>query len=173
MSRYIAIAGTIFLMVGLLVTTGADARQQARTGAVTANPALKPAPPGPLPPFPIPSYAAARPMQVVHEVYEFAARHPEVLHYIPCYCGCERVGHGGNHDCFVRSRDANGRVTWDEHGYGCTVCIDVARDAMLMYNSGASVSAIRAGIDKKWGTRFPSHTPTPDPPKPAAKPAGR
>jgi len=109
-------------------------------------------------------------MQVVHEVYEFAARHPEVLHYIPCYCGCERFGHGGNHDCFVQSRDANGRITaWEEHGYGCTVCIDVARDSMLMYNSGASVNAIRAGIDKKYGTLFPSRTPTPDPPKPAAK----
>ena len=33
---------------------------------------------------------AARPAGVVRTVYEFAARHPEVLHYVPCFCGCER-----------------------------------------------------------------------------------
>ena len=109
-------------------------------------------------------------MQIVRETYEFAARHPEVLTYIPCYCGCESVGHGGNHDCFVRSRDALGKVTWNDHSWHCTVCIDVARDAMLMHNSGASPTAIRAAIDQKWGTRFPSHTLTPPPPRAPAKP---
>jgi len=100
-------------------------------------------------------------MPVVAAVYEFAARHPEVLQYVPCFCGCERHGHNGNHDCFVKSRDANGRVTWDSHGYGCAVCIDVARDAMQMFNSGASLTAIRAAIDKKYGA---SSMPTPKPP---------
>jgi hypothetical protein len=174
MSRQITFAGAVLLTSALLVTAVLQASQQARTGQITGNPAagtMKPAPPGPLPPIPIPGYAPARPMQTVHQAYEFAARHPEVLRYIPCYCGCERVGHGGNHDCFVRSRDSQGRVTWDEHGYSCTICIDVAYEASLMYNSGASVSAIRAAIDKKYGSRFPSHTPTPEPPKAAPKPA--
>jgi len=26
-------------------------------------------------------------------MYAFAARHPEVMQYAPCYCGCERSGH--------------------------------------------------------------------------------
>lgn len=119
---------------------------------------------GPLPPIPYEGYPSPRPMPVVQAAYEFAARHPEVLQYIPCFCGCERGGHGGNHDCFVRSRDANGKVTWDSHGYGCAICIDVARDAMQMHNSGASVGAIRAAIDQKYGTRYPTATPTPKPP---------
>ena len=121
--------------------------------------------PGPLPPIPYEGYPAARPMPIVTAVYEFAARHPEVLQYVPCFCGCERHGHNGNHDCFVKSRDANGRVTWDSHGYGCAVCIDVGRDAMQMYNSGASVASIRAAIDKKYGA---STMPTPKPPAKAA-----
>lgn len=174
MSARTSFAGAILLASALLVTAVLQASQQARTGQIAGNPvanAMKPAPPGPLPPIPIPGYPAARPMQTVHQAYEFAARHPEVLRYIPCYCGCERIGHGGNHDCFVRSRDSQGRVTWDEHGYGCTICIDVAYEASLMYNSGASVVAIRAAIDKKYGPRFPSHTPTPEPPKAAPKPA--
>ncbi len=132
---------------------------------------MKAAPAGPLPPIPYEQYLA-RPMAVVQSAYEFAARHPEVLQYVPCYCGCETRGHGGNHDCFVKRRSADGRVLeWDPHGSGCTVCVDVARDAMLMFNSGASASAIRTAIDKKWGGRYPSQTPTPQPPKAAAKPA--
>jgi hypothetical protein len=36
---------------------------------------------------------------------------------------------------------------------------------MQMFDAGASVREIRAAIDLKWGSRFPSHTPTPTPPK--------
>ena len=71
---------------------------------------------GELPPLPVSSFAPARPPEVVRAVYTFAARHPEVLHYVPCFCGCERSGHKDNDDCFIRSRDANGRPTWEEHG---------------------------------------------------------
>lgn len=119
---------------------------------------------GPLPALPRVSFEPPRPMPVIQQVYEFAARHPEVLQYVPCYCGCERSGHNGNHDCFVKSRSANGQVTqFDAHGIGCTICVDVARDAMMLFNSGATPKAIRASIDKKYAGRFPSATPTPLP----------
>jgi hypothetical protein len=52
----------------------------------------------------------------VRAAFEFAARHPEVLEYVPCFCGCERQGHKGNDDCFVRSRDREGNVEWEPHG---------------------------------------------------------
>lgn len=69
----------------------------------------------PLPP--LPPGSAAGPVQVVRAAYEFAARHPEVLRYVPCFCGCEQDGHRANEDCFVASRDSAGRVTgWDRHG---------------------------------------------------------
>src|SRR5262249_60212385 len=63
-----------------------------------------------LPPLPFQGYPPARPAEVVGAVYKFAAEHPEVLGYVPCYCGCERSGHRGNDDCFVSARDANGAV---------------------------------------------------------------
>ena len=129
---------------------------------------------GPLPPLPRVGYAPARPMEVVQQVFEFAARHPEVLTYVPCYCGCEnpRLGHKGNHDCFVKSRAANGMVTeWEPHGIGCQICIDVGREAMLLFNSGASVTSIRAAIEKKYGAYFGSSTPTPKPPPAPVKKA--
>lgn len=42
--------------------------------------------------------------------------------------------------------------------------MNVARDAMQMYNSGAKVSEIRKAIDAKHASE-PTRTPTPMPPK--------
>lgn len=159
-------AVAMLLAAGLFLSAVLVASLQARGQAPAARAAvqtMKPAPPGALPPMPLSGYLA-RPREIVAAVYEFAARHPEVLQYVPCYCGCEQLGHGGNHDCFVRSRDANGRVQWNDHGTHCTVCIDVARDAMMMFNSGVAVTQIRAAIDQKWGARASTQTPTPAPP---------
>lgn len=42
------------------------------------------------------------------EAYAFAAEHPEVLDYMPCYCGCyETDGHTNNTACFIDSIDGN------------------------------------------------------------------
>ena len=156
----------LLLSGGGFLSVALDAGQQLRAAAPAAGGAvqvMKAAPAGPLPPMPLDG-PLARPREIVSAVYEFAARHPEVLQYMPCYCGCEQIGHRGNHDCFIRSRDANGRVQWNDHGTHCTVCIDVARDAMLMFNSGASVVQIRTVIDQKWGSRAVTQTPTPAPP---------
>lgn len=121
-----------------------------------------------LPLLPAGLATAQFPVEVIRASYEFAARHPEVLNYIPCFCGCERAGHKGSHDCFVASRDTRGRVTaWDHHGIECSVCLDVAYSSMQMKNSGASVADIRAAIDRKFKSDGHSHggTPTPMPPK--------
>jgi hypothetical protein len=128
---------------------------------------LKPAPAGPLPPLPRVDYTPVRPMSMIQQVYEFAARHPEVLQYVPCYCGCERQGHRGNHDCFVKSRAADGRIIqWDEHGFHCAVCLEVGRRAMVLFNEKMSVASIRATIDREFGRNAPTRTPTPQPPAP-------
>lgn len=117
-----------------------------------------------LPPVPFGTSIPARPVEAVRAAYLFAAEHPEVLSYVPCYCGCETSGHRGNDDCFVKSRADNGDVLeWDPHGVVCGVCIDVARDAMQMYASGASVRDIRAANERKWAGQFPTKTPTPLP----------
>ena len=157
------------LLLGVCVV-GASAQQHQHGASSPARPATvvpqKPAPAGALPPLPRVSYEPSAPMAVVQQVYEFAARHPEVLQYMPCYCGCERVGHGGNHDCFVKSRASNGRITeWDAHGIGCAVCLNVGFRAMTLFNQKKSVAEIRATIDKEIGSRYPSATPTPAPPK--------
>lgn len=67
---------------------------------------------------PLPQGRLVRSPEMVEEAYEFAARHPEVLRHLPCFCGCERRGHRSNLDCFVASRSTTGEVTWSPHGMG-------------------------------------------------------
>jgi hypothetical protein len=147
--------------------TGAAAQPPDVLEATTkATAALGPHKQGALPPIPFAGYAPPRPAEVVTEAFRFAAEHPEVLSYIPCFCGCEQGGHRGNHDCFVKSRAANGDVLqWEEHGVECAVCIDVATKSRQMHAAGASVSDIRAAVERDFGPRFPAtKTPTPKPP---------
>lgn len=117
----------------------------------------------------LPEYPLGRSPEVIRAAYQFAAEHPEILTYVPCFCGCERSGHQGNEDCFVKARAANGDVTaWEPHGMECNVCLDVATQAMQMHASGASVRDIRAAVEQKWASQaqqMHTHTPTPEPPK--------
>ena len=108
--------------------TGAPAPAPAASATAGPPAAATPAPPEPLPahvpaddelpPLPYVGFQPPRPPDVVQAVYRFAAQHPEVMRYVPCYCGCERSGHAHNEDCFVSARDANGQVTWNTHGMG-------------------------------------------------------
>ena len=124
----------------------------------------KPHPQTNLPPLEYPSYPMQRPKEVVDAAYKFAAEHPEILSYVPCYCGCEHQGHRGNDDCFVKARDINGNVVeWEPHGMECAVCLDIAAESQKMFAAGSSVRDIRAAIEKEWNPRIPTHTPTPNP----------
>jgi hypothetical protein len=67
----------------------------------------------PLPASAIPSY----PIQAIRAAYAFAFRRPDVVEHLPCYCGCERQGHGSLHMCFVKGRTTSGQPEWDEMGY--------------------------------------------------------
>jgi hypothetical protein len=120
-----------------------------------------------VPPLPNVGFAPVRPMDIVRATYDFAAQHPEILSYVPCFCGCGSQGHKANDMCFVARRDAKGNVLeWDTHGFGCAVCVDVAREAMQLYSSGADVVSIRAAIERKWTPgNAAGKTPTPFPPK--------
>jgi hypothetical protein len=48
---------------------------------------------------------------------------------------------------------------------GCAVCLGVGYRAMMLFNEGKTVSVIRATIDREIGSRYPSSTPTPPPPR--------
>src|SRR3954469_24241729 len=115
----LVIAGVFALSRGKDTSAQPDQAAQAPPTIVDppVNAALGPRPQPNLPPLPFDGGAAVRPPEVIRAVYKFAAEHPEVLSYVPCYCGCERQGHRGNDDCFVTARNAKGDVTqWEPHG---------------------------------------------------------
>jgi hypothetical protein len=118
-------AVSLLLLGGLLTACSSEPRDdqaspvpqsQPAAPAASAKPSVKVAYAGELPPLPISNFPAARPPQIVNAVYEFAARKPDVLRYVPCFCGCERNGHTHNADCFVASREPDGKPRWDAHG---------------------------------------------------------
>lgn len=103
-------------------------------------------------------------LDVARAIYAFAGTKPEILEFIPCYCGCRAQGHRSNHDCYVKHRSADGNVTaWDDHGLVCPLGPDITGDVMLWSEHGTSLSAIRHNIDQEFGSRGPA-TPTPEPP---------
>ena len=117
-----------------------------------------------MPPLPPVSNMVPRAPEVVRDAYIFAAQRPDILEYVPCFCGCETAGHTRNADCFVASRNEDGSVReWDTHGMACTICVDVARDAMQLSASGASTDDIRTAVENKYAA-YPRQTPTPVPP---------
>ena len=158
------VAGGVLGIVALLWSAAAAQHVHGAGGKTPAPMRPMKAHSGPLPPMPGVAFEPPRPLEVITAVYEFAARHPEVLQYVPCYCGCERDGHNGNHDCFVATRSATGHVReWNTHGIGCAICIDVARDAMQLFKAGSTPREIRTAIDAKYRPNAISSTPTPQP----------
>ena len=167
------VAGLIVIAVavGVLTFLGESAPSEQQAAASTGpqfpdrGPIptdLKPHPQENLPPLNFPGYPMARSPEVVRAAYKFAAEHPEILSYVPCFCGCERSGHRGNEDCFVKARDVNGDVVaWEEHGMECAVCLDVATRSLQMFTSGASLTDIRAAVEKEYKPLATTMTPTP------------
>ena len=147
-------------------TSETTAKAVERPPAPIATEPASPQPPAnaQFPPLPTAPNLIPRSPEVINSAYEFAARHPEVLEYVPCFCGCETAGHSANASCFVSSRHADGSVReWDTHGMSCIVCVDVAHSAQQLHASGASVGDIRTAIEAKYETS-PRMTPTPAPP---------
>jgi len=105
-----------------------------------------------------PSEVQAAPV-VVRQAYAFAHEHPDVLRGIPCYCGCGAIGHTSNYACYVAGDDADGGITYDLHALGCSICVDITRDARRMLEEGRSISEIRAAIDSTYSRYGPSNMP--------------
>jgi hypothetical protein len=50
------------------------------------------------------------------EAYRFAAANPHALDYIPCYCGCNSLGHMNNTQCYLKTLNPDGTVAeFDNH----------------------------------------------------------
>lgn len=70
-------------------------------------------------------------------VYKQAARIPNVLYQLPCYCRCDRaLGHKSLHSCFEGT-----------HGAICATCAAEEAYAYKMTKLGKTPEQIRSGIE--------------------------
>jgi len=91
----------------------------------------------------------------VQQAYQFATANPDLMQHIPCYCGCGDIGHTSNYSCYVSEVDAQGKVTFDDHALGCSICVAITQDVMRMSRDGKNPGEVRAAIDatySKYGT---------------------
>jgi hypothetical protein len=100
----------------------------------------------------------------VQLAYEFALQRPDVMMWIPCYCGCGgHSGHRNARDCFVKNTSSGSSVIFEEHGSGCDVCVDIALMARTMTLQGRPLREVRDAVDAKYKDVGPA-TDTPLPP---------
>jgi hypothetical protein len=87
---------------------------------------------------------------VVQQAYQFAAANPAVLAEIPCYCGCEFLGHKSNYDCYFSGVDAQGKLTFDRHALGCAMCVNITKDTMGMVRAGHTTAEMREYVERTY-----------------------
>jgi hypothetical protein len=111
----------------------------------------------------------ARPDYVRHahpsvgEAYRYALERPDVIQWMPCYCGCAAMEHRSNLDCFFRARMSGGAVAFEEHASFCDICVETALLAKKRMAEGRSLAEIRAEVDSTWGGGAVPGTDTPLP----------
>lgn len=82
----------------------------------------------------------------VRTAYQFAVANPDALKNVPCFCGCGAVGHKSNYDCYIQDAPANGKIIFDKHALGCSICVDITQDVVRMTQDGRAPPSIRAEI---------------------------
>lgn len=69
--------------------------------------------------------------------YALAAKIPDVIYQQPCYCYCDRIGHGSLRSCYEST-----------HAAGCDHCLKELYFAYFEHKKGKTAKQIRAGIEK-------------------------
>ena len=95
----------------------------------------------------------------VQQAYQFNVANPDVMTQIPCYCGCGSMGHTSNYSCYVTDVDANGKISYDTHALGCSICVDITQDTMRLLKQGKTVPEIKAYVDQTYAQYGPSNMP--------------
>ncbi|NJD26764.1 MAG: hypothetical protein FIA92_00515 [Chloroflexi bacterium] len=108
-----------------------------------------------------PDYVRSHPR--IEAAYAYALARPDVITWLPCYCGCVAMDHRSNLDCFFKPTQPGASLEFEEHASYCDVCVETALMAKQMLADGASLAEIRDEVDATFGGRAPG-TVTPLPP---------
>jgi hypothetical protein len=96
---------------------------------------------------------------LVQQAYQFNVANPDVMTQIPCYCGCGAMGHTSNYSCYVSGVEEDGKVIFDTHALGCSICVDITQDTMRLFKQGKTVLEIKAFVDQTYAQYGPSNMP--------------
>lgn len=96
--------------------------------------------------------------------YAYSLARPDVLQWLPCYCGCGGMGHRSNLDCFFQRREVKGTYQYEEHASYCDICVKTANMADAMLRDGKTMTQIRAAVDSTFGGGAAPGTDTALPP---------
>lgn len=92
---------------GVLLVTGRSLSGPVATDAIGDQ--VQTVPSGQLPDFAGPRMPRAQ------QLYRYVVEHADELRYIPCFCGCYRFGHASNRNCYIKSFNRNGTITFTSH----------------------------------------------------------
>jgi hypothetical protein len=95
----------------------------------------------------------------VQQAYQFNVANPELMKQLPCYCGCGSMGHTSNYACYVSGVEPDGKITYDTHSLGCSICVDITHDAMRLIQQGKTAPEIKAYVDQTYAQYGPSNMP--------------
>ena len=160
-------SATVALIALFLVSGPAFAACSAAhdpTGAgLTAAPgsaASMPGMPGDEPPADASEAWTARPAFVrlsaqTEEAYAYAMYHPQIVKWMPCYCGCGGMGHRSNLDCYLKPGQPGGETIFEEHASYCDICVKTTLLAKKMFAEGRTLREIRDAVDQTFGGSTP------------------
>ena len=145
--------------------TAATPTMTAQVPGGVATPAMSsaasmPGMPGDEPPADASEAWTARPDFVrlsaqTEEAYAYAMYHPQIIKWMPCYCGCGGMGHRSNLDCYLKPGQPGGETVFEEHASYCDVCVKTTLLAKKMFAEGRTLREIRDAVDQTFGGSTP------------------
>ncbi len=97
------------------------------------------------------------------EAYAYALFKPSIVEWMPCYCGCARMDHRSNLDCYLKPAVAGQKTQFEEHASYCDICVQITLTTKRLVAEGKSLREIRQAVDQQFGGSVPG-TPTELPP---------
>lgn len=85
------------------------------------------------------------------EAYAYALYHPQVVQWMPCYCGCARMDHRSNLDCYLKRAVPGQKTQFEEHASYCEICVETTLLTKQLISEGKSLREIRQAVDTTFG----------------------
>lgn len=80
--------------------------------------------------------------------YNVNLLHRRDIEQLPCFCGCESIGHESNHNCYFGYRD--GERILDPHAENCQICLDITDAYVELKGKGMSIDEIEREIRARY-----------------------